>query len=176
MNREDIKEFNVNREYILHNQPFAPGTFPPQYVPHRPTKWYPPMFCLGVALSTKETEDFARHLGLTVDERGSMVAYGIAGHLTRVCGADPQVTLQRCDQGGPFKDRVWLFSLVNNYHNPSEIHGKGSLDKYREIVEGAFGSSKQVMWWLEYTMNHTPTHWWVSTKTSTVFAVIHSIC
>ena len=166
MNREDIKEFNVNRDYILQNQPWPSNALPPQYFPDRASRWQPPVFCLGVALSSIETEEFARHLGLPIDKNDSIVAYGISGHLTRVCGANPGVMLERCDQGGGLRDWVWVFSLATNYHLAKGVNVNEALKKYREIVEGAFGSSKRVAWWLEYTTNHTPNHWWVGTKNS----------
>ena len=175
MNREDIKEFNVNRDYILQNQPWPSNALPPQYFPDRASRWQPPVFCLGVALSSTETEEFARHLGLRVNERLSAVAYGISGHLTRVCGADPRVMLERCDQGGGLRDWVWVFSLATNYDLSKGVKVNEALKKYREIVEGAFGSSKQVLWWLEYTTNHTPNHWWVSTKTSVAFVTVRDM-
>lgn len=52
---------------------------------------------------------------------------------------------QRCDQSGAYQYRVRVFSLVTNYHNLDEIDRKGSLDKCRKIVEGAFGSSSHVV-------------------------------
>jgi len=72
-----------------------------------------------------------------------------------------------CDVGGsPEEDRTWLFSLATNYdiHEGTDLNE--SLRKYREVVGKAFGSSKKVMWWLEYTVNHAPGHWWVSTHYS----------
>ena len=173
MNREDIKEFNVNRQYISQNQSWIPGTLPLHYLPHRATKWYPPIFCLGVALSLKETEDFARHLELPINSRDSACGYGISVRLTELCGADPLVMIKRCDQGGSQEDWIWVFSLATNYNISDEVDVSRSLKKYREIVKEAFGSSKEVMWWLEYTTNHSPGHWWVSAK---FFAVFNTIC
>jgi len=112
-----------------------------------------------VALSLKETEDFARCLGLPVKSDTSVCGYGIAGYLTDACGAKREVQLERCDQGGDVEDWIWVFSLVNNYNISDKLDAKEPLRKYREIVERAFGSSKQVMWWLEYTRNRSPRHW-----------------
>ena len=173
MNREDIKEFNVNRQYISQNQPWTPDTLPLNYLPHRATKWYPPIFCLGVALSLKETEDFATHLGLPLNSRDSVHGYGISGHLTKLCGAKQRVMLKRCDQGGSRDDRIWVFSLATNYDISDGVDVSGPLKKYRETVKQAFGSSKEVMWWLEYVTNHSPGHWWVSAQP---FAVFVDIC
>ena len=166
MNREDIKEFNVNRDYILQNQPWPSNALPPQYFPHRASRWQPPVFCLGVALSSKETEEFARHLGLPIDKNDSVVAYGIPGHLDQVCGANPGFRHKRCDQGRGLRDWVCVISLATNYDLAKGVKVDEALKKYRKIIEGAFGSSKQVAWWLEYTTNHTANHWWVSTKNS----------
>jgi len=158
MNLEDIKEFNVNRDYLSQHQPWAPNDFPREYLPHRETKWYPPVFCLGVALSLKETEDFARYLGLPVTSDSFVYGHGIAGYLTDACGAEQEVMLERCDQGGDVEDWIWVFSLVDSYDVSDKLDAGEPLRKYREIVEGAFGFSKQVMWWLEYTRNRSPCH------------------
>jgi len=159
LNREEIKELNVNREYIVKNQPWCSNALPRGYLPHPATKWYPPIFCLGVALSFHETEEFAKHFGIPVDERCTH-RHGISRRLTKVCGA--RVMVERCDMGGPPEDRTWLFSLVTNYDISRGANVNESLKKYREIVEQAFGSSKKVMWWLEYTVNHDPGNWWWS--------------
>jgi len=162
LNQEDIKEFNVNRSYILKNQPWFSNALPRGYLSHRATKWYPPIFCLGVTLSFEETAEFARQLDIPVDDESFMHRYEISRHLTEVCGAKPRVMVERCDMGGGPEDRIWLFSLATNYDISKGVNVNESLKKYREIVEKAFGSSKRVMWWLEYTVNHAPGHWWVS--------------
>ena len=176
MNREDIKKFNVNRNYISQNQPWVSDALPCHYLPYRAAKWYPPIFCLGVALSLIEAETFARHLGLPADNSSLVHGYGIPGRLTELCGADPQVMVKRCDQGGSQEDWIWVFSLATNYDISKGVDVNGPLRKYREIVEGAFGPSKGVMWWMEYTTNHTPSHWWVSTESSTLFVAVCGIC
>jgi len=160
MNLEDITKYNVNREYISANQPWPPAFIPRQYLPHQASKWYPPIFCLGVAMSLKETEDFARYLGLPLDSDDFIHAYGIPGRLSELCEANPELMLKRCDQGGGPGERIWVFSLTTNYDVSRGVNVNSSLRKYREIVKEAFGSSKVVGWWLEYVTNHTPSHWW----------------
>ena len=176
LNREEIRELNVNRDYILQNQPWVSSELPRGYLPDPSTKWYPPIFCLGVALSTQETEEFAKHFGILSD-KVTMYWNGISRRLTEACGAERGIMAERCDVGGsPDDDRTWLFSLATNYDISRGRNVNESLRKYREIVEKAFGSSKKVMWWLEYTTNHAPGHWRVSNQTSIVVVVGRCVC
>ena len=133
------------------------------------------VFCLGVALSLKETEDFARRLELPVEGQGYVYGFGIAGRLTELCGAKPGFTTERCDQGGGSAEWIWVLFLKTNYGSPG-VDIREPLRKYRENVEGAFGSSKKAMWWLNYMANHTPDCWRVSAEVSTVFVLIGSVC
>ena len=48
------------------------------------------------------------------------------------------------------------------------------LKKCRGMVEEAFGSSKQIGWWLEYTMNHDPGYYWVSNLLWPLLSVMHA--
>ena len=64
--------------------------------------------------------------------------------------------------GGDPRDRIWLFSLTTNYTIRKGVDVNEPLKKCCEMVEEVFGSSKKVGWWLEYTVNHDPGHWWVS--------------
>ena len=61
-----------------------------------------------------------------------------------------------------------MFSLTTNYGVSNWAALSEPLKKYREVVEKAFGSRKEVLWWLEHTKNHSPGHWWVSAESSTV--------
>lgn len=161
-NLEYIKEYNIDRAYILQNQPWTSTELPPGYVPHRSTWWYPPIFCLGVALSTQETLEFARHLGVIVDESCSMPRTRVAKRLTELCGARPQVRVKFCDISDVPEDSAWVLSLATNYNACDGINVSESFEKYNKLVEEAFGSSRRVMWYLEHTVNHDPSHWWVS--------------
>ena len=144
------------------NQPWSSSELPRGFLPHPATKWYPPIFCLGVALSFQETEEFTQRLGIPFDKM-STYWHGIVRHLTEVCGAESPIMVESCDVGGPPEnERTLLFSLATNYDIREGTDLTEPLRKYREIVEKVFGSSKKVMWWLEYTVNHDPGHWWVS--------------
>ena len=90
-----------------------------------------------------------------------MHRYGISRRLTELCGTNWRVQVKRCDLGEGLGD-TWIFSLVTNYDIAIGVKLGDSFQKYCDIVEEAFGSSHKVMWWLEYTTNHTPGHWWVS--------------
>jgi hypothetical protein len=59
-----------------------------------------------------------------------------------------------------------LFSLATNDDVAKGINLSETFEKYCGIVEEASGSSKKVAWWLEYTVNHDPGHWWVSDQLS----------
>ena len=167
LNREEIVKLNVNRDYIVQNQPWSSSELPRGYLPHPPSRWYPPIFCLGVALSPQETKKFAEHLEIP---HGTVTMYRheISRYLTELCGAKRRIMVKRCDTGkSPEEEKAWLFSLATNY----DIYQGGMdlnepLRKYREIVEKVLGPSKRVEWWLEYTVNHDPGHWWVSNQYS----------
>ena len=176
LNREEIRDLNLNRGFIVQNQPWVSNELPRGYLPHPSTKWYPPIFCLGVALSLQETEEFAQHLGIPLDEM-IMYRHGISRRLTELCGAKSQIMVERCDKGkSPEEDRIWLFSLATNYDIHPETDLNEPLRKYREIVEKAFGPSKKVAWWLEYTVNHDPGHWWVSNEYPITVVAAYGAC
>ncbi|KAF9780814.1 hypothetical protein BJ322DRAFT_284350 [Thelephora terrestris] len=54
----------MTRDYILSHQPWDSDALPQQYVPTGKQRWFPPMFYLGVPLTTEEAIHFARHLGV----------------------------------------------------------------------------------------------------------------
>jgi len=155
----DIKP-KVDRKYVTLNQPWSLDALPPRYL-HPTTKWYPPIFCLRVALSFEETVTFAKRLDIPTDRIGQHT-HLIAIHLTEACGADPPVTVMRGDRGGGPDDCIWLISLATNYDVSEGLDVNEPLGKCREIVKRALGPPKEVGWWLEYTTNHDPGHWWVS--------------
>jgi len=71
------------------------------------------------------------------------------------------VMVEKCDKGS-YEDSMdcTLFSLATNDDAARGISLRGTFEKFCGIVEEAFGSSKKVGWWLEYTVNHDPGHWW----------------
>jgi len=156
----DAKKPKVDREYITKNQPWPLDALPSKYL-HYTTKWYPPVFCLGVALSFEETVTFAERLGFPSDEIMSHVQL-IAAHLTEACGADPPVMVKRGDKGGGWRDHIWLISLATNYDVSEGLDVTESFRKYREMVKKVFGPSMEAGWWLEYMANHNPDNWRVS--------------
>ena len=87
-----------------------------------------------------------------------MHRHGISRRLTGLRGGGLPVTVKRCDVGQGPEDITWLFSLATNYDTSKGVSLYKPLEKYCEIVEGAFGSSQKVVWWLEYTVNHDPGH------------------
>jgi len=145
---------------MTQTQPWSLDALPPRYL-HPTTKWYPPIFCLGVALSFEETVTFAKRLDVPTDKIGQHT-HLIAIHLTEACGADPPVTVMRGDRGGGPDDCIWLISLATNYDVSEGLDVKEPFRKYCEIVKEAFEHSKEIGWWLEYMTNHDPGHWWVS--------------
>ena len=76
--------------------------------------------------------------------------------------------VKRCDVDQGPEDITWLFSLATNYDTSIGVSLYEPLEEYCEIVGEAFGSSQKVVWWLEYTVNHDPGHWWVSEQRSAV--------
>ena len=153
----DIKKPIVDREYITNNQPWPLDALPREYVPHPATKWYPPVFGFGVALSKEETERFAEHFDIPIDKE--YYENVISKRLTESCGA--RFTTRCCDMGGGPDESIQLFPMVTNY-DVHKVEVTEPLEKFCEVVEKVFGSSKQIGWWLEYTANHSPDHYRVS--------------
>ena len=74
MNEEYIREHQINRSHILRQQPWASKSIPLEYLPDPSTDWFPPMLLLGVALTTKQADQFAREVNIPMNE-------GDVGHL-----------------------------------------------------------------------------------------------
>ena len=121
------------------------------------------MFCFGVALSIQETAEFARHFNIPVQQGYLSHSQSVAVRLTELCGAKPPVMVEHCDTNESRGDIV-MFTLATNYDVARGIDLSESFKKYRKIVEEAFGPSRKVGWWLEYTTNHDPGHYWVSNQ------------
>ena len=126
-------------------------------------RWFPPMFCLGVPLTLEEVCQFARHLGLPVKGEGDYhVYYAVARELSRMCGftgSDSSYPLHRiavkvCDTTG----QPQMLALVNNYQITEELDYRRPFTIMVDALNGAFGGSKRVEWWLEYLRNHSPEH------------------
>ena len=66
----DKKEYKIDREYITQNQPWSSDTHSREYFPHSARKWYPPIFCFGVALSSEETAELVRRLEIPAQWAG----------------------------------------------------------------------------------------------------------
>ena len=104
-----------------------------------------------------------------------MYGHGVSARLTELCDANPPVFFKRCDVGEGSSD-TRLFSLVTNYDVAMGVKLGDSFQKFCDIVEEAFGSAHQVMWWLEYTRNHTPDDDIVSDRHPVIMVPVHSVC
>ena len=134
-------------------------------------RWFPPMFYLGVPLTLQEVFHFAKHLGLSAPEDcGTDMYFTVAGHLSQMCGftgPDSSYPLHRvavnvCDAKG----RPWMLSLVNNYQIPEGLDYREPFTVMVDALNGAFGGSKEIEWWLEYWVNHSPNDFMVCETTS----------
>jgi len=151
----------LTRDYIASRQPWDSISLPHQYIPDNRLRWFPPLFFLGIVLTTKEVFHFAKSLGLSVTDDSDLDTYStVAHHLSTICGfEDPNsiyprhhVTVEECDAEG----RPWMVALISNYQI---LQGFDYSDPYTiilEALEKAFGGSKKIEWWLEHTINHAP--------------------
>ena len=151
----------LTRDYIMSRQPWDPVSLPPQYIPNPKQQWFPPLFFLGVLLTSEEVCHLARCLGLSSRGDGDEITYSVvARHLSKLCGfTGPdssyplhRVTVEQCDAKG----EPWMIALFSNYKT---LHGLDYSDPFEIMVEAlqkVFGESKKMEWWLEHTFNHAP--------------------
>jgi len=151
----------LTRDYIKSHQPWDSISLPPQYIPDGKLRWFPPLFFLGIPLTTEEVVHFARHLGLSVRGDGDYnTYYVVARHLSEICGFTVpdssyplhRVTVEECDTKG----RPWMLALVSNYQIPQGFDYSDPYTVLLEALEAAFGTPKRIEWWLERPLNHTP--------------------
>jgi len=159
--RAHIQYQTLTRDYIMSRQPWDSISLPEQYIPNGKLRWFPPLFFLGVPLTTKEVCHLARRLDLPVRGDGDYNTYYlVARHLSQICGFTRpdssyplhHVTVEECDAEG----RSWMLALISNYQIP---HGLDYSEPYTvmlEALEKVFGGSKKIEWWLEHPLNHAP--------------------
>ena len=157
MNEEYIREHQINRSHLLKQQPWASKSIPREYLPDPSTKWFPPVLYLGVALNAEEARHFAKEVNIPTDEDFGHINK-LQAYLSDTCGLKRSGMMIRiCDSEYPL-----LFPLVSNYNLRPNRDLSGPFKKMVETVQGIFGSSKDVMWWLDYTMNNDPENYFVS--------------
>ena len=59
-----------------------------------------------------------------------------------------------------------MLSLVNNYPIPEGLDYREPFTVMVNALDGAFGGSKRIEWWLEYWVNHSPKDFMVRETTS----------
>ena len=161
MNEEYIKEHEINRSHIQKQQPWASKSIPLEYLPDPSTDWFPPVFHLGVALTIREFNIFATSMGIPPSEVKGDVGYifDLGSYFSEACGLEPSgISLCTCDS----PEHDLMFSLVSNYELQLGRDLRPPFKKMVEIIQEVFGPSKNVMWWLEYTLNHNPENYFVS--------------
>jgi hypothetical protein len=145
----------------MSRQPWDSISLPAQYIPDGKLCWFPPLFFLGVPLTTEEVCHLARRLNLSLRGDGDYNTYYlVARHLSEICGfAGPNssyplhhVTVEECDAKG----RPWMLALVSNYQIPRGLDYSEPYTIMLEALEEAFGESKKIEWWLEHPLNHAP--------------------
>jgi len=151
----------LTRDYILSRQPWDAVSLPPQYIPNSKQRWSPPLFFLGVPLTTEEACHLARCLGLSFSGDGDCdTYYVVARHLSEICGftgpdssyPSHRVTVEECDAEG----RSWMLALFSNYQIPRGFDYSDPYEIMLGALEKGFGGSKKMVWWLELTFNHAP--------------------
>jgi hypothetical protein len=97
------------------------------------------------------------------DNQGVGHIYELETRLSDACNIKgPGILARACDS--PMCPLV--LTLVSNYGlRPGKDLGS-PLKKMVQVVQQAFGPSKNVMWWLDYTMNHDPENHLVSDSPS----------
>lgn len=159
MNEEYIQEHQINRSHVLRQQPWASKSIPPEYLPDPSTNWFPPMLLLGVALTTKQVDQFAREVNIPVDEGDVGHFYELEAYMSAACGLkEPGIRFRICDSS----DHSLVLTLVSNYDLRPNKDLSGPFKKLVETVQKVFGPSKEVVWWLDYLMNHDPDNYFVS--------------
>ena len=153
----------MTRDYVLSRQPWDLDSLPLQYIPMSQLRWFPPIFYLGVPLTFDEACQFARHLGLPVGgDSDHYVYHSLARRLSQMCGFTVpnspypfhRVTVWLYDTKG----RPPMLSMVSNYQIPEDLDYEKPHAVMENALKGAFGESKKVEWWLEYSQNHSPKH------------------
>ena len=59
-----------------------------------------------------------------------------------------------------------MLSLVTNYQIPEGLDYREPFTVMVDALNGAFGGSKEIEWWLEYWVNHSPNDFMVCETTS----------
>ena len=54
-----------------------------------------------------------------------------------------------------------MLALISNYKIPLGFDYSEPYSKMLKVIEGTFGKSKKIEWWLEHTFNHSPRHFMV---------------
>jgi len=151
----------LTRDYIMSHQPWDSISLPVQYIPDGELRWFPPLFFLGIPLTTEEVCHLARHLDLSVRGDGDYnTYYVVARRLSEICGfTGPDssyplhhVTVEECDAKG----RPWMLALTSNYQIPQGFDYSEPYTVMLEALEETFGQSKKIEWWLEHPLNHAP--------------------
>ena len=133
----------------------------PRVPPDLATGWFPPMFHLGVALTIEEFDIFAAYVGISPSEEKDDVGYiyELGIYFSKACGLErPGIRVRTCDS----PEHPLMFSLISNYDVQPGHDLRPPFKEMVEIVQDVFGPSKNVMWWLEYTLNHDPENYFVS--------------
>jgi len=113
------------------------------------------MLLLGVAFTTEQ----ANQVKIPIDEGDIGHIYKLAAYLSDTCDfKEPGMRFRICDSSG----HPLLLTLVSNYGLWPNRDLSAAFKKLVEIVQKVLGPSMDVMWWLDYTMNHDADDYFVS--------------